>query len=51
LAYEKLVAAETVLRMQKMNGEKGSLFRESDSFRETVKTLKNAEAKATQECF
>ena len=51
LPYDKYVAAETVMRMRKLNGEKGSLFRESDSLHDTVKILKSAEAGAEKACF
>ncbi|NQV20423.1 MAG: hypothetical protein HQ511_03300 [Rhodospirillales bacterium] len=51
LTYDEYVAAETVLRMRQLNGEKGSLFRESDSFGKTIATLKNAEAEAKNVCF
>ncbi|HIF09255.1 MAG TPA: hypothetical protein EYQ81_05005 [Sneathiellales bacterium] len=51
LKYDQYVAAETVLRMRKMNGEKGSLFRESDSLTKTVKALDSAVTEAKKGCF
>lgn len=50
-SYDRYVAAETVLRMRKVNGEKGSLFRESATLRDTVNALRDAEAEARMECF
>ena len=51
LTYDDYVAAETILRMRKLNGEKGSLFRESDSLREKPVKLNNAEVRAKNTCF
>jgi hypothetical protein len=51
LPYDNYVAAETILRMRKMNGEKGSLFRETDSLRESVDTLRSAETAAKENCL
>lgn len=51
LPYDTYVAAETILRMRKMNGEKGSLFRETDSLRESVGSLRSAETTAKANCF
>lgn len=51
LTYDEYVAAETVLRMRQLNGEKGSLFRESESFGKTIAMLNNAEAEAKKVCF
>jgi len=51
LSYDQYVAAETVLRMRKLNGEKGSLFRESATLRDAVNALEDAEAEAKKDCF
>lgn len=51
LPYDDYVAAETVLRMRKMNGEKGSLFRESKGLGKITDALKNAEDAAKRKCF
>lgn len=51
LPYDTYIAAETILRMRKMNGEKGSLFRETNSLGETVDLLRSAETTAKANCF
>lgn len=51
LPYDDYVAAETVLRMRKMNGEKGSLFRETKALGKITAALKSAEDEAKGKCF
>lgn len=51
LPFEQYVEAETVLRMQQMNGERAGMFKSMAQMTEIVAQLKRAEAEAEILCF
>lgn len=51
ISYDDYVAAETVLRMQQVTGERASMFRGMSEMNEMVATLRRAEAEAEILCF
>ncbi|WP_232962607.1 hypothetical protein [Paracoccus tegillarcae] len=51
IGYEDYVAAETVLRMRQVSGERASMFRGMPEMTEYVATLRRAEAEAELLCF
>ncbi len=51
LPYDAYVAAETVLRMRQLGGEKTAPFRTAAAFRDRVADLRRAQAEADILCF
>lgn len=51
LSYDAYVAAETILRLRQVAGEKGAVFRTGAPMKETVAGLKRAQAEAEIRCF
>lgn len=51
LPYDSYVAAETVVRMRQVGGEKSVMFRDSAVAKETLAKLKRAQAEAEIRCF
>ncbi|MEL7526583.1 MAG: hypothetical protein AAFN16_12460 [Pseudomonadota bacterium] len=51
ISYETYVAAETVLSMQLVGGERMSLFRTAANARKLVSDLRRAQAEADIRCF
>lgn len=51
VTYEDYVSAETILSMQLITGEKGSVFKTGARFKEKVAILKRAQAEAEILCF
>ena len=49
--YSSYVEADTILRLRQVGGEKGSVFRTSARMKETVATLRRAQAEAEIRCF
>lgn len=51
ITYDDYVAAETVLSMQQVSGERASMFRGMPQMTELVAVLRRAEAEAEILCF
>ena len=51
LTYDDYVAAETVLSLRQLGGERTSMFRTGEMPREAVATLRRAQAEAEIRCF
>lgn len=51
LPYEQYVAAETVLRMRQLSGERMTVFRTAAAAKDAVAVLRRAQAEADVLCF
>ena len=51
LPYERYVAAETVLTMRQMGGERVGVFRSAPTANEMVRDLRRAQAEGEVRCF
>ncbi|MCG8360895.1 MAG: hypothetical protein MI920_35500 [Kiloniellales bacterium] len=51
LPYERYVAAETVIRMRQVGGEKTAMFRSAPQAKTAVENLKRAQAESEIRCF
>ena len=51
LPYDRYVAAETVVRMRQVGGEKTVMFRDTAIAKETLADLRRAQAEAEIRCF
>jgi hypothetical protein len=51
LTYDDYVEAETFARMRLLSGEKGALFRSTAKAKDSVATLRRAQAEAEVRCF
>ncbi|TVQ56159.1 MAG: hypothetical protein EA355_07955 [Rhodobacteraceae bacterium] len=51
LPYERYIAAETVLRMRQLAGERSSVFRTAAEAKDAVAELRRAQAEADVVCF
>jgi len=51
LTYDDYIAAETVMRLSLLGGEKGAVFRSGQNMKEAVAALKRAQAEGEIRCF